>query len=98
MAFHVSSDESFADPWNGRSTPTISVVPVPGALVLLPPPHPVAASAATASTPSALIRLFILILSLLLSPVRSVDRRARSGTGPSTAGIAARDTSTAGGP
>src|SRR6185295_6520359 len=68
------------------STPTtsvLSVVPV----VLPPPPHPVAASATTANAPITLIRLFIYFLSLLY-PVRG-DRRARSGTGPSTVGEAA---------
>src|SRR4030095_11625353 len=67
MAFQVSSDESFAEPWKGRSTPTTSVVPLP-VLLVLPPPHPAAATATTASTLSALLRLFILFLSLLHEP------------------------------
>src|SRR6188474_2213395 len=75
MAFQVSSDASFAEPWNGRSTPTTRVWPSFGELLLLPPPHPAAATAATASTDSALIRLFILFLSLLKVPVRPVDRQ-----------------------
>jgi len=68
MAFHASSDESFDEPWNGRSTPTTRVLLVV-VLVVPPPPHPVAAKATTANAPITLIRLFMQFLSLLFAPV-----------------------------
>src|SRR5262245_4207675 len=81
MAASVSSDESFDDPWKGRSTPMVRVL-LDALLVVPPPPHALAASATMASAPTAVIRLFIYFLSLLY-PV-CVDRTyARVETGPS---------------
>src|SRR5437773_9781353 len=67
MAFNVAFDVSAEAPWNGRSTPTISVLPA----LLPPPPVPdllhaaVPATRVTAATASAVMRLVMLVLSVI---------------------------------
>src|SRR5436305_8684016 len=94
MALNVALDVSAEAPWNGRSTPTISVLPA------LPPPPPppdllhaaVPATRVTAATASAVMRLVMLVLSVIdgvpgragpLPASRLARRRTVSGLAPS---------------
>src|SRR5947199_9498157 len=88
MALNVALDVSAEAPWNGRSTPTISVLPA------LPPPPPppdllhaaVRATRVTAATASAVMRLVMLVLSVI-DGVMSAPRRTASPDPPADAPV-----------